>query len=88
MTDFRVLLSNGDRRTYPDCPRTVPWSFVEPHREQAERNHDQTLERLNERGGLDPVELWAIVHKMNPFRRGGNAPSLADAITWLKEQLA
>ena len=34
----------------------IPWSLMEPGREQAMRNHNQTLERLAERGGLDPVE--------------------------------
>ena len=47
--DLRVRLPN------------VPWSFVEPHADQAMRNHDQTLERLNERGGLAPSELLAVI---------------------------
>ncbi len=43
-------------------PRSVPWSFVEPHREQIEKNHcGQTLERLVERWGLSPYELWCGV---------------------------
>lgn len=52
----------------PDC---VPWSMVESHEEQAQANHAQTLKRLNERGGLDPSELLAVIedrpwHKMDP----------------------
>jgi hypothetical protein len=43
------------------CPKVVPWDFVEPHREQAKRNHAQTLERLAQRGGLSPSELVAVV---------------------------
>lgn len=43
------------------CPRSVPWSFVAPHEAQARANHDQTLERLAERGGLSPSELVAVV---------------------------
>lgn len=43
------------------APDSVPWEFVEPHREQAYKNHHQTLEELARRGGLDPVEMLAVV---------------------------
>lgn len=53
---FRVL-----KRNY-DAPRvTVPWTLLEPYRRQAEANHYQTLERLNERGGLSWSEMLAVV---------------------------
>lgn len=65
------------------CPRTVPWSFVEPHRAQAKRNHDQTLERLAQRGGLSPAEIVALVTG-RPLRRfmGGRDSD------WVPELLA
>jgi hypothetical protein len=61
---FRVLrgqsrLPSVERDRWP---ATVPWSLVEPWREQAEENHGQTLERLNERGGLAPQEMWLAAH--------------------------
>lgn len=43
------------------CPKTLPWAFIEPHERQAYINHGQTLQRLNERGGLDVVELRAVL---------------------------
>lgn len=43
------------------CPRSVPWDIVEPHEEQAQKNHGQTLQRLAERGGLSPAELVALL---------------------------
>lgn len=43
------------------CPRTVPWSILEPHEAQARSNHDQTLQRLAERGGLSPAEIVAVI---------------------------
>lgn len=43
------------------APRFVPWEFVAPHEETAGINHDQTLARLNERGGLCPSELVAVL---------------------------
>jgi len=39
----------------------VPWDFVAPHEAQAKRNHDQSLERLAERGGLSWLELYAVL---------------------------
>lgn len=41
--------------------KAVPFAFLEKGREQALRNHGQTLERLHQRGGLDPAEMLCIV---------------------------
>ena len=49
-------------------PRSVLWEFVEKFREQAEDNHDQTLERLAERGGLSPEEMWLAAHGHRLFK--------------------
>lgn len=73
MTDerrFRVLrdqsrLGRSERDAWP---AELPWSIVEPWREQAERNHSQTLEHLNQRGGLTPEELWLAAHGHGLFR--------------------
>lgn len=44
-----------------DKLKSVPWGLVEPHREQAFKNHRQTLERLNSRGGLGIEELYTLL---------------------------
>lgn len=49
------------RQGVRDCPRDVPWSLLAPHEAQAVRNHDQTLQRLAERGGLSPAEMVAVI---------------------------
>jgi len=54
----------------------IPWSLLEPHREQAKKNHDQTLERLSERGGLGPDEMVAIIEDRR-WRRMDEADALA-----------
>lgn len=60
---FKVLL-DGE---YSDrCPSVVPWVMIESHREQAFRNHGQSLEKLHRRGGLCPEELFAILQDQ-PF---------------------
>ena len=63
---FPVLLSQHTREETDllkrlGCPRSVPWSLLAPHEEQALRNHDQTLQRLAERGGLCPKEMVAVL---------------------------
>ena len=42
-------------------PARIPWEMMEPHAEQARRNHNQSLERLKQRGGLSTCEALAIM---------------------------
>lgn len=45
-----------------DCPGTcVPWSAVDPHAEQAVKNHSQPLMALASRGGLTACEMVAVL---------------------------
>lgn len=39
----------------------IPWRILAPHETQALKNHGQTLERLAERGGLDPCEALQVI---------------------------
>lgn len=50
-------------RGYPGIPSEIPWAIVANYGESAMRNHDQTLERLAERGGLSPCELIAVLEQ-------------------------
>jgi hypothetical protein len=55
------------RRNYPHgdtatLVTSVPWAVVEALRDQCQRVHDQSIERLAHRGGLTLGELWAHVH--------------------------
>lgn len=56
---FPVLAASRRNTT----PPSVPWRLVAPHAARAQVNHSQTLERLAERGGLAPDELWCVVHE-------------------------
>lgn len=58
--EFPILYTYKDG-VKKEWPRSIPWRFVEPHREQADVNHAQTLEALSERGGLSPDELIAVL---------------------------
>lgn len=48
---------------------SVPWSMIAPHDKQARDNHDQSLERLAERGGLSPLEAICVLEDRR-CRRG------------------
>jgi len=39
----------------------IPWSVIAPHEAQALKNHDQSPERLAERGGLSVCEAVAVL---------------------------
>jgi hypothetical protein len=41
--------------------RALPWDMIAPHAERAMKNHQQTLERLAERGGLSACEAVAVL---------------------------
>ncbi len=47
----------------------IPFAMIEPHEEQAKRNHSQSLERLAQRGGLAACEAIDIIEG----RRWGSA---------------
>jgi len=50
------------RKTTPGTPQNVPWWWIERFERRIKSNHDQTLERLAERGGLDASEIWCAYH--------------------------
>lgn len=79
---FPVLCQRRDRP--PSLPRSVPWDFAERFRGQAEVNHGQTLERLAERGGLCPEEMWVAAHGLRLFP----LPPAAEAVSWLVDAVA
>lgn len=60
---FPVLITHHERDvlTFLNCPVSVPWAFVAPHSRRAFLNHNQSLERLAQRGGLGPDESVAVI---------------------------
>jgi hypothetical protein len=72
------------QETRAEMPRSVPWEFAERFRAQAEMNHGQTLERLAERGGLSPEEIWLAVHGKR-LREIGQVTE-QNAIAWLRAE--
>ena len=58
---MKVLMNYRDRKLYPDCPEEIDDKFL--NEEWAQRNHSQSLKRLNERGGLSPQEMMCNIEK-------------------------
>jgi hypothetical protein len=44
------------------CPYKIPWPVILPHEAQALKNHGQTLEELQSRGGAGIQEIYAILN--------------------------
>ena len=60
--DFIVACEEREQRLFPvQGGPSIPWHLIAPWEEQAKRNHDQTLERLAERGGLDTNEAYCVM---------------------------
>lgn len=53
------------RNHFPDLPDKIPLELLEPFRKNIEDRHGQTLERLNERGGLSPGEIHLGVNNIH-----------------------
>lgn len=41
--------------------KAVPWEVFAAHEQQAQSNHDQTLNRLAQRGGLSCMEACSVI---------------------------
>ena len=58
---FPILYQGFERKQ--GWPTHIAWDMVDPHEEQARQNHHgQTLQRLAERGGLSPFELFCLLN--------------------------
>lgn len=57
------IQSGWSKARHEAIPATrIPWAMIEPHEEQALRNHaGQDLEKLASRGGLGACEALAVL---------------------------
>lgn len=86
--EFPMLpLDRKEREEFPNFPTSIPWDLVEPHRAMAMRNHDQTLERLAERGGLSPEEFYMIANGLRWGVNGTPPPSMKQAVDFIERLL-
>jgi len=57
-----------------NIPKTLPIEFIKQYEKQIHKNHDQTVEKLAERGGLHPTELVAAIYGMDLATYFGKRP--------------
>ncbi len=61
-----------------------PWDLLAAHEQQAIENHQQSLQRLADRGGLDLGELLAVMQD-RPWRHMPEAEAQAGLLRILDE---
>lgn len=76
------------REGWKDCPTTVPLEMLKPFETQAVDNHSQDLETLARRGGLCPLEMYAIIHGQSYGFLRQNKITLEKAIKFINEKVA
>jgi hypothetical protein len=59
------MLDHASKIEFYDAPVSVPFSNLD--RDMAMEVHNQTLERLASRGGLDPSEMLSLMEGLNIF---------------------
>jgi hypothetical protein len=64
---FPIMRARDRRGREATGLTSVPWGLMAPHEARALKNHDQTLRRLAERGGLSPREAWCVLND-RPWR--------------------
>lgn len=62
----------------------IPWFVIEKHEVRAMTNHNQSLERLNERGGVSIVEAYCILNNVSLF---STKISVAEANSWVYDYI-
>lgn len=94
MRQFPILYNPEDRkdRAALGWPSSVPWDFIAPYEKRAKSNHSQSLERLAQRGGLGPMEMYAVLrdipyHDVENFGIHNDAEAIEVINFWVKEWL-
>jgi Asp-tRNA(Asn)/Glu-tRNA(Gln) amidotransferase B subunit len=71
---FKVMMDEREWKTFntDQLPKQLPMAFMAQFRVRIMKTHNQTIERLNERGGLTPTEICAAMYDKNFFTYWGN----------------
>ena len=73
-TMFLIMMDEKEWETLnaDQLPRRVPMKFMAQFRVRIMKTHDQTIERLAERGGLHPTEICAVMYDKDFFTYWGH----------------
>lgn len=58
--------------------KAIPWDMIAPHEQTARLNHYQSLKKLADRHGIDPLEAVAILEDVEYRKRWDCSRSLED----------
>lgn len=90
MSPFRILYGDyRERKQSPEWPESIEYGMISPHESQAERNHSQSLDQLNRRGGLSPLEIFWTIEGLplcakNPEWPETDSEAMEILIGWIK----
>ena len=82
---FPILLTDTERKhfvAWGGAPTGVPWDLVLAHEAQCLSNHDQTVQRLAERGGLSTEELCCVLMD----KRWRERPAVDPSVDWYSSE--
>ncbi len=82
MESMKVHSESLFDKTLTGVPTTVPIGLLSE--EQAKNNHQQTLERLNERGGLGIMEMLDNIHRRKLSRQRETQSDVDELNTLIK----
>jgi hypothetical protein len=71
---FPIMMDENKWETLNDdqLPRRVPMEFMAQFRVRIMKTHDQTIERLAERGGMHPTEICAAMYDKDFYTYWGD----------------
>lgn len=80
---FKIL----SHRSHTCKLTSVPWDWIKDHEEQAKKNHYQSLEQLNSRGGLSPLEMYAVKNNIK-WSEAAKIHTEQSAAIWIEESFS
>lgn len=84
METFRIM-KDGD---IPCRVQGVPMIYAIQFEERAEKNHGQSISRLNQRGGLTPLEFYLAAHNLDLSYFYQGKITKAAATKWLEDEFS
>lgn len=94
---FKIYKKGLDLEALSICPDGIPWSAVKLHETIVINHYNMTLEKLNDMGGLGPLDLYAVLNDRStndcffntPTRQNDHYYELQlQCIKWINKYLA
>jgi len=89
--ELRKLLDSQLEKTKQikvlDADLAIPYSWIKPYEARAIKNHSQSLDQLNARGGLTILEIYAVINDLSnsAARKKGVTTARAGFYKWTRD---